>query len=254
MPLDDFRKPGMPLRDHFHAPLQDLGPWEAVHGQWPAVIVQHLADRLPDRFVAAPRVHLGSRAEIDVATFDDDPRSPDALSEAGPAGTATAVWAPAEPTLVIETDMADIDEYEVQIFDTRYGRKLVAAIEIISPANLDRPESRRQFVAKCAALLQQEVCVVLVDLVTSHHFNLYSELLKWIEQTDGSLSDRPPGIYATTCRWHPHGIRHRLEAWNVPMDVGNELPTLPIWLTPEVAIPLDLEASYEQTCRDLRII
>jgi hypothetical protein len=32
------------------------------------------------------------------------------------------------------------------------------------------------------------------------------------------------------------------------------LPTLPLWLTEDFAIPLDLEASYEQTCRDLRIV
>jgi hypothetical protein len=35
----------------------------------------------------------------------------------------------------------------------------VAAIEIVSPANKDRPEHRRKFVAKCAALLQQGVSV-----------------------------------------------------------------------------------------------
>jgi hypothetical protein len=28
---------------------------------------------------------------------------------------------------------------------------------------------------------------------------------------------------------------------------------LPLWLSEELAVPLDLEASYEQTCRDLRI-
>jgi hypothetical protein len=31
------------------------------------------------------------------------------------------------------------------------------------------------------------------------------------------------------------------------------LPCLPLWLTEDLAVPLDLEASYEQTCRDLRI-
>ena len=31
------------------------------------------------------------------------------------------------------------------------------------------------------------------------------------------------------------------------------LPCLPLWLTEDLAVPLDLEASYEQTCRDLRV-
>jgi hypothetical protein len=31
------------------------------------------------------------------------------------------------------------------------------------------------------------------------------------------------------------------------------LPTLPVWLTDSLAVPLELEASYEETCRILRI-
>ena len=32
----------MPLRDHFRPPLDNAHSWEELHGQWPAVIVQHL--------------------------------------------------------------------------------------------------------------------------------------------------------------------------------------------------------------------
>jgi hypothetical protein len=53
------------------------------------------------------------------------------------------------------------------VYDQRRGRHLVAAVEIVSPANKDRPENRRAFVTKGAALLQQGVCVSLVDLVTA---------------------------------------------------------------------------------------
>jgi hypothetical protein len=31
------------------------------------------------------------------------------------------------------------------------------------------------------------------------------------------------------------------------------LPTLPVWLRDDLAVSLDLEASYEETCRTLRI-
>lgn len=37
------------------------------------------------------------------------------------------------------------------------------------------------------------------------------------------------------------------------MTLGHPLPTLPIWLTPELRVLLPLEASYEETCRLLRI-
>src|SRR5690349_3823861 len=138
----------MPLRDHFHPPLSKRTSWDGLHGGWPMVIVQHLGRTLPERYTAEPRVHLGSEAEVDIGTFE---RLVD-RSEKSAAGAATA-WAPAAPTLAVESELADTDEYEVRVYDATHGRRLVATVEIISPANKDRPQSRAQFVAKCAALL-----------------------------------------------------------------------------------------------------
>src|SRR4029450_4914329 len=126
---------------------------------------------------------------------DPNPSSPDAGTENG-GGVATAVWAPARPTLAVATDLPEQDEYEVRVYDTKRGRRLVAAIEIVSPANKDRPEHRRAFVAKCAALLQQRGCVAIIDLVTTRNFNLSRELLELIGQADPSLTPEPPPLYA----------------------------------------------------------
>ena len=83
----------MPLRDHFRPPLDDVTSWEGFHGQWPAVIVQHLRKQLPAGYVAEPRVHSGSQVQIDVAAYEKD--APPSLSgaSAGNGGMATAVWA-----------------------------------------------------------------------------------------------------------------------------------------------------------------
>jgi hypothetical protein len=37
------------------------------------------------------------------------------------------------------------------------------------------------------------------------------------------------------------------------MHLGQSLPALPIWLDIDLSISLDLESSYEETCRFLRI-
>ena len=85
-------------------------------------------------------------------------------------GVAVATWAPPKPTLTLETELPDQDEYEVRIYDERHGRRLVAAIELISPANKDRPESRRAFVGKVAADLLGEPNAHLLDnLLRSSH-------------------------------------------------------------------------------------
>jgi hypothetical protein len=246
----------MPLRDHFHPPLYSRR-WEGFHGQWPAMMVQSLAPKLPRRYYAEPRVHLAGSAEIDVGTFDEEdtlssgPNFGGAGGENG--GVATAVWAPPRPTFAVVTDLPAEAVYEVCIFDRERGSRLVAAVEIVSPANKDRPEHRRAFVAKCAALLQEQVSVVIVDLVTARHFNLYSDLLELIGQTDPALSPEPPTVYAAACRGTKKDHTWQVETWLHPLVIGQPLPTLPLWLADNLAVPLELETSYEETCRILRI-
>lgn len=247
----------MPLRDHFHPPLSKQRSWEELHGGWPMMLAAALSRKLPPGYVVGPRVHLGPYFEIDVATFDGEEATGPASAGGEEGGVATAVWAPPRPTLEVATDLPDQDEYEVRVYDTERDRRLVAAVEIVSPGNKDRSESRRVFVAKCDALLRQDVSVAIVDVVTIRPFNLYAELLAFIGKSDPALVPAPPLLYATACRWRraadsprPHA---HLQTWAYPLAVGQPLPTLPLWLADNLAVPLELEASYEETCRVLRI-
>ena len=154
-------------------------------------------------------------------------------------GVATAVWAPPGPTFDVAVDLPEQDEYEVRVYDTQRHRRLVAAVEIISPANKDRPEHRRAFVTKCATLLQQQVSVALVDLVTTRRFNLYVDLLELLGQADPSLAPEPPVVYAAACRWAREGDAWHFRAWTHAFAVGQPLPVLPLWLSDNLAVPLE---------------
>ncbi len=107
---------------------------------------------------------------------------------------------------------------------------------------------------KCTALLQQRVSVVIVDLVTTRQFNLYGDLLELIGETDPALAPEPPPLSATACRWTRRDEAWHFETWTHPLALGQPLPTLPLWLADDLAVPLELEASYEQTCRILRLV
>jgi hypothetical protein len=224
----------VPLRDHFRPPVESKHSWDELHGMWPAVIVQQLFPILPEGYVAAPGVHLG--------TSDSD------------AAVPVRPLFLARPTFTLETELPDQDEYEVRVYDARHGRRLVAAIELVSPANKDRPETRRAFVTKVAALLQRDVCVALVDVVTIRQFNLYADLLELIGRTDPVLGAEPPSLYAVSIRGRKR-IHQRplLDSWFYPMKLGQPLPTLPIWLDIDLGVLLELEKSYEETCRVLHI-
>ncbi|HQU44024.1 MAG TPA: hypothetical protein PK867_14490 [Pirellulales bacterium] len=95
------------------------------------------------------------------------------------------------------TDLPAADVYEVLVYDRRRHARLVAAVEIVSPANKDRPESRRAFVAKCARLLRERVSVAIVDIVTTRTPNLYAELLDFLGTSDPRLGSEP--LYASAC-------------------------------------------------------
>jgi hypothetical protein len=168
-------------------------------------------------------------------------------------GVATAVWAPAKPTFAVVTDLPAQHVYEVLVYDEKRHCRLVAAVEIASPANKDRPEHRRAFAAKCAGLLREGVCVVIVDIVTTRTQNLYVELLDLLGQTDPNLGPATPSLYAVACRTTRHDNDWLLETWAHSLAVGRSLPTLPLWLADNLAVPLDLEESYEQGCAILSI-
>jgi hypothetical protein len=240
----------MPLRDHFHPPLAAVRSWDELHGQWPGKMVDELAVRLPPGYYAASEIHL---LEVDIAAMEPtDPGQAMSAPDSDGAGAATAVYSPPRPAVQL-AGLPGQDEYEVFVYDERHERRLVAAIEVVSPSNKDRPATRGAFVAKCAELVRRRVTVAVVDIVTDRRFNLFAELLELLDREDPSLSTDPPDIYAHVCRSSGRNGDTRFAVWPHVLAVGQPLPTLPIWLDNDTAVPLDLEATYERSCRVLRM-
>jgi hypothetical protein len=216
------------------------------------MIVRQLIEVLPEPYFAAPGVHLGTLYEVDVGTYREP--SPDSPNDsAGESGLALATYSPPKPTVTLEPRLPNQDVYEVRIYDSRRNRRLVAAIEIVSPSNKDRPETRATFVSKVATLLKPNICVSIVDVVSTSDFNLYAVLMDFLQSTDPDLGDDPPSMYAVTLRLRYENHRRLMDNWYHSLAIGQTLPTLPIWLKETWAISLDLEQSYEETCRTLRI-
>ena len=140
----------MDLRDHFRPPLHPSRSWESFHAQWIAALGDSLNRVLPDRYYAEIQVHFGGRIELDVATWERE-TPPPSERWAGNGGVAVAealAWALTAPALTMPAVFPD--ELEVLVYNDDGGRALVAAVELISPGNKDRPATRRAFAAKCA--------------------------------------------------------------------------------------------------------
>src|SRR5947209_1878369 len=150
----------MPLLDHFHAPLAPRRHWESFHVNWAGAMADALNERLlPEGYFAEEQVHSGARVEIDVATYADEAPGPTPLRHGGTTTLPPRVWTPPPATLVIPA--AFPDSFEVLVFESEGGATLVAAIELVSPANKDRGAHRQAFVVKCASYLAQGVGLVL---------------------------------------------------------------------------------------------
>jgi hypothetical protein len=221
---------------------------------WASCITQELnTHRLPVRYHAEPLTQAGMAVEADVSTFEEDEEPIDAGENGNGGGVATAVWAPPQPPVVAHVEFGNLDIYEVRIYDSEGTRALVAAIELVSPGNKDRPSEREWFATKCAAYLQQSVSVVVVDPITERRANMHEEIMRRIHLGDEVVQAVTSPLYAVAYRTAGIGTRMRLEVWPANLAVGSPLPTLPLWIGPSVAVPLDLETTYNAACASLRI-
>ena len=244
----------MPLLDHFHSPFADRRSWEGFHGAWPAMIVMGLNRKLPRRYVAEPRVHLGSSIEIDVATYEED----EADFHRPAKGTTAVGWRPrsgrrrgrrwpSPPTC------RTMDEYEVRVYDNKSAagswppsrssaRPTRTGPNTVAPSSPSAPPCSRTASASRSSIWSRPA-------------------LQPVRRPDGThRPGRPvPGRRTSSALRRRLSLgrdeeaRGLLETWMHPLALGQPLPTLPLWLAENLAVPLELEPSYEETCRVLRI-
>ena len=106
------------------------------------------------------------------------------------------------------------------------------------------PKSAQEYLRRGCGL-------VVVDVVTTCRADLRADLLTAL----GVATDPEAPMSFSATSYHPvvSAGDGKLFAWPFPLEINRPLPTVPLWLGPELAVPLDLEASYMATCVDLRI-
>jgi Protein of unknown function (DUF4058) len=242
----------MPLLDHFHPPLSDERHWESFHAAWAGALADDLNRRLPEGYFAEEQTHAGAGVEIDVASFEGRARAPAGHPDGG--GTATLppqVWSP--PAAAFTIPAAFADDFEVRVFSSRAGPTLVAAIELVSPRNKDRPEARRAFAVKCASYLHEGIGLIVADIVTGRRANLHTEVMRLLGQADPPHLPADATLYAVAYQPLRRREREEIDLWPAPLALGGTMPLLPLALNAGVSMPVDLEAAYMDACRRRRL-
>jgi hypothetical protein len=232
----------MPLLDHFRPPLYPRRAWESFHSRWANSIADALQRMLPSRYFAEVQIHLGTSVETDVAEFERPPQPEDESPNGMVGDVAVQTWAPPAPPLVMPAVFTD--DVAVEVRDERDDARLVAVVELVSPRNKDRTESRRAFAAKCAAYLQRGIGLIVADIVTARQFNLHNEWVQLMGAGEAFAMLTDVWLYAVAYRPARRQENNQIDIWPVTLTLGGTLPLLPLALRGTRAVPLDLEATY----------
>jgi hypothetical protein len=237
----------MPLLDHFHPPLKEQIQWASFHSNWATRIADQLTALVPEEFRVEENPRLAGGVEIDIAASHED--------EPGANGIASPWHSPWRPRAVAGTMPALFpDKFEVLVFRMLGGRHLVAAVELVSPANKDRPETRQAFVSKVASYLHDGVSVLVVDVVTERRANLHNEVVRFVGGPDDLLLPSDTELYAAAYRPVIRADVRDIDVWHSAFAVGDPLPTMPLRLIADYFVPVELEATYTEALRRRRLI
>ncbi len=130
------------------------------------------------------------------------------------------------------------------------GHRLVALLEIVSPANKDRARHVEEFTNKVLSALDMGVHVLLVDLFPPGPRDpdgLHGILLRQLEDSDEpyQLPDGEPLTLAS------YAAGPGVEIYLEHVAVGAVLPEMPLFLRPDRYVNVPLEPTYQAAYRGL---
>ncbi|MGE5756519.1 MAG: DUF4058 family protein [Planctomycetaceae bacterium] len=232
----------MPLHD-----WSDPAGWEGMHHLWITELLRWVKPRLPIGYRAyigsAPLLAVGApveRPDVGVRSWSIEARR----GSAGPVPDETDTG-PVEPDE--EVAVATLNP-ETAVYVERQGR-LIAAVEVISPRNKDRPIARSAYLTRYLGYLLDGAHLVLIDVHRRPPgFSFADRIAAELHLEQPSV---PPPMAVSYRVGEPAATGGRLLAiWRRPLAVGAALPTIPLPLTVEQSVPLDLEQTYARAASD----
>lgn len=130
------------------------------------------------------------------------------------------------------------------------GHRLIALLEIISPANKDRASSVEEFANKADSALRAGVHLLLIDLLPPSRYDpqgmhgIIQQRLNPLEETYDLPADEPLTL-ASYVAGPP------VDVYLEHVAVGTALPEMPLFLDPDRYINVPLEVTYQQAYRGM---
>jgi transposase len=114
-----------------------------------------------------------------------------------------------------------------------------------------RPTDDRD--AEIARLLYAGVSLVVLDVVTNRHGNLHNDIVDLMQRDSTFHFGREESPYAVGYRPVRRDSAEVVDMWPTELFLGQALPTLPLYLRGDVCVPIELDATYNDASRRLRL-
>jgi hypothetical protein len=228
----------MPVHDWTRV---DAGLFHSFHQRWIGALcdVLNAGGLPPDYFALAEQSIRGPTPDVLTLRLS--------AGEDRPAGTGPALAVAVAPprTRVVRSTEGGLYARKADRVTVRHRHgQIVAVVEVVSPGNKGANSELRAFVEKVSDLIQQGVHVLVIDLfppTVRDPRGIHKAI--WDEFEDEDYTP-PPDKPLTLAAYSAGAVK---TAYIEPIGVGDELPDMPLFLGPEVYVPVPLEATYRTT-------
>jgi hypothetical protein len=231
----------MPIHDWTRV---DAGVFHDFHNVWIALLrIAFNSGLLPEGFYAMSEQHAGKYI-ADVLTLQR-PAEPAPESRVISGGVAVAE-SPPQVRHQMELSPSALRLRKTLAIRHVSDHRMVALVEIVSPANKDREQHVVEFLDKLEDALSHGIHVLLVDLFPPGKYDrdgLHCALLKRLGEKAHRVPAREPLLLASYVADEP------VKAYWEYLAVGNELPEMPLFLDPGVYVKTPLESTYDTAWR-----
>ncbi len=198
---------------------------------------------LPEGFYALAEQHAGeSIADVLALHAGPDPGTTATPFPTVEGGTLLALAPPrVRRRHVIDTNL--LTRQRSLAIRHASGHRLIALIEIVSPANKDRPGRVSDFAEKARSMLEHGVSLLLIDLFPPGRHDpdgMHGAIRRALEGSDRPY-ELPPGEPVTLASYVPWP---QVEAFIEHAAVGSALPEMPLFLGREHYVNVPLEPTY----------
>ncbi len=225
------------------------GTFHDFHTAWLTHLKEALnAGVLPEEYYAQAEQRAG-QVVPDVLTLHTGEDAAGWPSGEDAASTAIAT-AEAPPQVSLTMRMSDEDVYHLKqktlVIRHASDHRIVALLEIVSPANKDREQHVDSFVEKARSSVKQGLHFVLLDLLPPGPYDPQGMHGRVWWEIGGERYEPPEAKPLTLASYNADELA---VAYVEPTAVGTPLIPMPLFLTPLRYINLPLQETYEAAYR-----